>query len=244
MKSRPARSRWVLAAIAIGSVVVGTAYGGGAARSTGQVTKARLALMVLPRSALGPLAVRLRVKHPAGFYTNVQSATASLDPRITGALLTKDGRLTGYALGYSLGRSRFEDALFRGSGPLNIVTEVDLYRHKTDPAKLIAKGLSDLRALVGKRVRGGAILRRSASFRLPRIGDGAVGIRVEVSIKRFHVYYTEVVFRRGRLLAHAIEARADARNVDTALTALSRALESRIQGVLTGEIRGDSAGGS
>jgi len=101
-----------------------------------------------------------------------------------------------------------------------------------------------LRALVGKRVRDGAILERGAAFRLPRIGDAADGIRFEISIKGLHIYYTEVAFQYGRLLAEVSEARADPRNVDTALIAVSRALEGRITRVLTGKIRGTDALGS
>jgi hypothetical protein len=236
--------RWLLAAVAVCSVLVGTGFGSGVNPSTAHVGKAQLALMVLPKSALGQLAARLRVKHPAGFYTNAQSAAASLDPRVTSVWLTKYGRVTGYVLGHSLGRSQFEDALFRGRGPLNVVTEVDLYRNKTGPATAMAKGLSDLRALVGKRLKGGALLKRAATFHPPRIGDATNAIKFEVEIQSLHVYYTEVAFRYGRLLASASEARADPHNVDTALIAYGQALESRIKGVLTGKIRNSSALGS
>jgi hypothetical protein len=236
--------KWLLTTVAVCSVVVGTGCGGGGTPSTEHVTKAHLALMVLPRSALGPAWTRFRDKHPVGFYTNAQSAAGSLDPRITGASLSKDGRLTGYALGYSLRRSRFERALFQGSGALNILTDAELYRDKVGPATTMARGLRDLRALVGKPVRGGAILVRGATFRVPRIGDGAEGIRLEIRIKGFHVHYTEVAFRYGRLLAETIEARADPQNVDTALIAVSRALEGRIERVLTGKIGGSNALGS
>src|SRR5262245_38552058 len=236
--------RWLLAAVAVSWVVVGAGCGGVGNPSTEHVTKAQLALMVLPRSVLGPVGTRFRVKHPAGFYTNAQAAVASADPRETGTSLTEDGRLTGYVLGYSLPRSQFEGTLIQGSGALNILTEVELYRNKAGPASVMAKGISDLRALVGKRIRGGAILERGAIFRVPRVGDAADGIRSEIGIKGLHVYYTEVSFRDGRLLADATEARADPQDVEPALIALSRTLESRIERVLTGKIRGSSVPGS
>lgn len=236
--------RWFLATVAVCLVVVGTAFGGGGPPSTRHVTKAQLARMVLPRSALGAAWTRFPDKHPAGFYTNARYAAGSIDPRMTAASLAKDGRLTGYVLGFSLRRSKFEDALSHGSGALNIVTGVGLYSDKAGPAAGMARGMRDLRALVGKRVRDGAILERGAAFRLPRIGDAADGIRFEISIKGLHIYYTEVAFQYGRLLAEVSEARADPQNVDTALIAVSRALEGRITRVLTGKIRGTDALGS
>ena len=197
--------------------------------------------MVLRRAALA-LPAGMSVKHPAEFLTNGQAAAGSLDPRVTRASLTRAGRLSGYALGYSIPRSKFEHDLIFGSGQLNVLTEVDLYRSVAGPAAVMHKGIQDLRALVGKPVRGGARLVQSAVFRVRSIGDAAVGARIKIGIKGFQVYYTEVAFRYGRLLADVVEARADATNVDPAVISLARLLDERIKGVASGNVQ--ASGGS
>src|SRR5262249_22310799 len=228
-----------LAALAFCPVLVGAGCGGDANPSTKQVTRAQLAPMVLPKSAL-VLPARVEVEHPVGFYSNARAAAHRIDPRITSASLTRAGRLTGYALGYTLSRWDFEDALLGGSGQLNIVTEVALYRDQTGPATQMAQGISDLRALVGKPLKGGVTLDRGATFRPPRIGDAATGLRFEVGYEGWHIYYTEVGFRYGRLLASVVEGRADPRNVDAAVISRAHALEERIKAVLGGKIGGNT----
>jgi len=237
MQRRSVRKTRFLAAFVLCPVVVGAGCGGGANPSTKQVTRAQLALMVLPKSAL-VLPARVRLEHPVGFYSNAQSAASGINPRVTSASLSRDGRLTGYALGYSLSKSQSQDALLRGSGQINILTEVDLYRDTTGPATKMAQGISDLRALVGKPIKDGATLDRGAAFRVRGIGDAAAGLRFEVGYEGVHIYYTEVGFRYGRLLASVVDGRADPTNVDAAVISRAQALEERINGVLSGKIRG------
>jgi hypothetical protein len=54
---------------------------------------------------------------------------------------------------------------------------------------------------MGKRLKGGATLEGGGRFRLHRIGNAAVGLRLKVGIGGVHIYYTDIDFRYGRLLA-------------------------------------------
>jgi hypothetical protein len=170
--------------------------------------------MVLPKSALGAEAARLRVNPLSGFQTNAKAASTGLDPRITAASLTQDGRLSGYGRAYVVSLSRGENELAGGAGLVQVGTDVDLYRDNAGAAAHLTRSLDDLRALVGKPIKGGATLVRSATFRVGKIADDAGGLRFEVRITGFSIYYTSAWLRRGRLLAGVFEARADPKNVD------------------------------
>ena len=197
------------------------------------VTRGQLALMVLPRSSLGGLPVKGWVERRAGFETNAESAATSLDPRLTRASLTTEGRLTGYALGYSVRRAKLEDALQRGSGPIGVATEVSLYRDTAGTAAEMTRAIRDSRTLIGKTIKGGAKLDHAATFPVAQVGDAAVGFKLRVGIDGVHVCFTQVNFRSGRLLARVVETRVDAKNVDPTVTALARELDGRINGILT-----------
>jgi hypothetical protein len=192
--------------------------------------------MALPTSAFGGQAVGLTVNPLSGFLSNAKAANTGIDPRETAASLTKAGRLSGYARAYRGNVSEFESALARGAGLLQVGTGVDLYRDGAGAASQQAKNVDDLRALVGKPLKAGATVVRSASFRVGGIANGAGG-RLEVRIKRFPLYYTMVWLRDGRLLAGVFEARAGPTKVDATVISLAQMLERRIKGVLSGRIR-------
>jgi hypothetical protein len=192
--------------------------------------------MVLPKSALS-LPSNVRVTSPAGFFTNAQAAAHNPDPRITSASLTKDGRLSGYVLGYSLSQAQAENAFLNGAGLFRVVTEVDLYRNASGPTTRLGQGVRDLRGLVGKPLKLHTRLDRVATFPVRGIGDAAVGSRYVIEGQGVHVYFTQVGFRRGPRLASTTEERADSKNVDAAVISLARSLDHRIQGVLSGKIR-------
>jgi hypothetical protein len=202
---------------------------GKAKSSSTQVTRAQLALMVLPKSALGKDAAGLRIYRPiSGYLTNAKAAHSSLDPLVTETSLSKGGRLGGYAIQLVAPQARGEQMLRSGAGLIAITTNVDLYRSAAAAAAEMRKLAKDGRALVGKPVNApGETLERFTTFPVPQIADAA-GWKLAVLAKPFHVYFTQVEFRDGRLLALASEARADTKNVDAALIAHARALEKRI----------------
>jgi hypothetical protein len=120
---------------------------------------------------------------------------------------------------------------------VQVSTSVDLYRDSAGAAGQLTKSLDDLRALVGKPIKDGATLVRSATSHVGRIADGAAGTRFEIQIDGFPIYYTGVGLRHGRLLAGVFEARADPKNVDATVISFSQTLEDRIKSVLSGRIQ-------
>jgi len=193
--------------------------------------------MALPRSALGKDATGLRIHRPvSGFSTNAKFAAEGLDPLVTAASLSKGGRLGGYAIQFVAPEARGVRMLRSGAGLLVISTDVDLYRSAAAAAAEMRKFAKDGRALVGKRLNGGTTLERFTTFPVPEIAHSA-GWRLATVVSPFHIYFTQVEFRDGRLLALAGETRADPKNVSAAMIADARALEERIKRVLSGDIR-------
>ena len=188
--------------------------------------------MVLPKSALGAQAAALKRNPRSGVLSNAQTAAGQLDPRVTTVSLTRGGRLNGSALAFRASLSRTETALARGTGLLGIGSDVDVFRDSAAAAGQMARSLGDLRALTGKRLRGGALLVRGAEFRVPRIADASHGMALTARIEGFDLHVTQVAFRRGRLLAGAFEIRAGSGNANAAVDSLARRLDGRIERVL------------
>jgi len=228
--------RCLFATFVLGLLFVGTGCGG---VSTRHVTKAQLALMVLPRSALGSLPCAF-VEDRLGFETNAQRAAESLDPRVTRVTLARGGRLSGYSLAFTREQAGMAAGFSRRTGLRGVVTDVELFRSASAAAAQMSRSDADLRVLVGKPLKNGATLEQAASFALRRIGDAASGWRYEVGLGGEHGYFTKVAFRYGRLLAGASELRADPTNVDAAVISLATTLATRIKSVLRGKIHGAS----
>jgi hypothetical protein len=217
-------------------VLAGGGCGASSASSANPVTRNELPRMVLSKSALGPQAARLRVNPRFGFLTNAQSASADPDPAVTAASLTNGGRLFGYARAFRLSRGGAASALLRGAGLLQLSNYVDVYRDATLAEDQRVRSVEHYRALVGKTLKGGAVLESSTRFSVEHVGDAATGLELSIRIKGFRVAYTTVGFRYGRLLAAVTEARADRKNVDETVASLAEALRGRIKDVLAHEV--------
>src|SRR5207302_6940518 len=113
-------------------------------------------------------------------------AARNPDPRITVASLTKAGRLSGYALGYSLSQSQTQNAFLNGAGLFRIVTEVDLYRDAKGPTTRLMQGVRDLRALRGKPLKLGTRLVSLETFPVRGVGDAAVGLAYVIEGQGVH----------------------------------------------------------
>ena len=197
--------------------------------------------MVLPKSAFGTQAAALRINPVSGFLSNAKAANRDLDPRMTTVSLARAGRLSGYARTFRGTLSQFESAIEAGGGLLVLGSDVDLFRDDRGAEGQLRRSSNDFRALVGKRLKGGATLVRGASFSPAKIGDAATGRRFKVRIKGVSIYITQVGFRHGNLLAGVFEERADPRNLDAEMISFARALDNRITGVLSGRMRAVSA---
>jgi hypothetical protein len=78
-----------------------------------------------------------------------------------------------------------ESAVARGAGLVQIGTNVNLYRAKAAAARHMTMSVNDSRELVGKPLKEGAVLERSATFRRRRIADEAAGATFDIRIEGF-----------------------------------------------------------
>lgn len=148
---------FVLQSGAFAAATVGAA-GGTTPRSH---TRSQLAIMVLPKSALGSEANGLDVDPGSGFTDNAAAADTTLDPNDSGRQVVRSGRIAGCELTYTdLSSAPFA----RGSGLLSLASSVDLFKSARSADAFITKQLRDARRFRGKRVDFGMSLLASSAF--------------------------------------------------------------------------------
>lgn len=191
-----------------------------------QPTRAQLAVMVLPKDALGSAARGLDVDLDCGFTDNAAAADATLDPTDTAGQLTRAGRVAGYDLSYS---DLSLVPLARGSGLLAIGSSVDLFESNEAAGAFLTKQVRDAQRLRGKRLEPGVGLVASGTFPAGRIGDRSVGLRETVAMFGKRMYGTIVGFRIGALVAGVEVERTDAKDVTPLAKRLARLLAARVR---------------
>lgn len=193
-----------------------------------------LALIVLPKPALGPAAARLGKRGPSGVLSNARRAATDLDPLVTATSLARSGRVNGYALQFGLTDAQTSKALRRGAGLLQVGTIVDSFRSRAAAGAAMTKTIGDLQRLEGKPLNLGGELERVRLFRVPGFSDRAVGLVLTVDLGGVRVHITEVAFRAEHVAGAAAVTRADTRDALPLTTALARRLERRARRVLAG----------
>ena len=99
------------------------------AASASRAPGVRLALVPLPKSALGPAARTFSVAHDSGPVSN--ASAASHTPDATKATFKKMGRLGGYALEYG-------NAFTGDAGITDVRTSIELYKTPADARRALA----------------------------------------------------------------------------------------------------------
>jgi hypothetical protein len=215
-------------------VLAGCSLGGQEARKPAEqpeITKAQLAAMVLPAEALGASIEGLK-DGDSGVVGNADAADDSLDPDDTATSLKGDGRVTGHELEYvhpQLISSRVR------KGTLDVNTEVELLEDPVFATQYLHARLGDYvrfrKAVPGMR------LSAYSEFNAVAIGEEAGGRRVKVTFPGVLTgYVTDVVFRRGRIVATVEVVRADRSDARQEALRLAVELDRRIQAVLAGKI--------
>jgi len=226
--------RSATAGVAALLLVLGGCSDGRSTASPEQRPRAPLALIVLPKSALGPDAAALGKSPPSGTVSNARRAATDLDPLVTAKSLARSGRLTGYALQFGLTDPQTSKALRRGAGLLQVGTIVDSFRSRAAAGAAMTKTIADLRRLEGQPLNLGGKLERVRLIRMRGFRDRAVGLVLTVDLGGAQVHITEVAFRADHLAAAAAVTRADPATALALTTALARRLELRVRRVLAG----------
>jgi hypothetical protein len=192
------------------------------------VTKAQLAAMVVPAEELGAAIRGLQVDE-SGLVSNRDAADNSYDPDDTGETMKGDGRVTGYELSYE------HPKLIASKGALGAGSSVDLFQDPVYAAQFLHERLNDYERF--EDGVPGLKFSRYSEFEAPAIGDEGAGQHLTITIPGVVTgYETEVVFRRGRIVALVAIARADRKDVREEALKLAAELDRRIQAVLAGEI--------
>lgn len=194
----------------------------------------RLALMPLPRQALGPAAAALSLLGDSGVDSNADAARHA-GPGVTAADLARDGRLTGYTLDYAAAASSP-----LGAQPLlEVQTIAELYRNESSTRRGLAFWDAVTRGLTASKVNGVSVA--LAPFDA-RVGDGRFAFELTYTRARKPLYYVgDVVFRSGDLLGAVFVTTTDERGVRAQTVDLAQKLATRIRQVLAGKIRGPRA---
>jgi hypothetical protein len=192
-----------------------------------------LALLVVPRQELGPVARGLWVELSSGATSNARAAQDSYDPADSGASLAAAGRIAGYSLFY--GDPGLE-ALRTGHGLVEVGTSVDEFRTSKQAGAFDDKSLRDLQQARGRNL-GGTVVERISTFATPGLGTAARGVRVVERLGRRHVYSTLIDFRLGLVVGEAVVRRTDATRADSQTIAIARRLADRILQDARGTLR-------
>ncbi len=220
-----------------GLVLASCGQGGNrAVQLDAEVTRADLAIMVLPADELGRLADGLRLgRDDSGRSSNAAAARQSLDPQDSARRLRGAGRVDGYELTYS---SPGTLSGKRKRGVVSVGSSVELMQDAVDASRFLNKRVNDYERFEGT-VSEGVRLQGASTFAVPTIGEETQGIRGTVRGFGLTLHTTVVAFRRGRIVASVGVVRVDRRDMTAAATRLAITLDSRIQRVLGGQLEED-----
>jgi len=210
--------------------LAGCAFGNSA--DSEEITAGQLAVMVLPHGELGTPAAFQVDPEDSGRVSAREAAEATTDPRDNAADIRQAGWLGGYELNYSdPNRSvSFE----RGEGLVVGGSTVDLFDTETSARAHLLQEIRDLERFRGQVVDG-VRLARFETFEVD-VGDEGWGIEMTARARGVTMHATGVLFRSGRLTADAGFLRVDNADMRAEAVAAARALQSRIERVLAGDL--------
>ena len=216
-------------------VLAGCGGGGDAGDGTQDVRREDLAAMVLPQRDLGSLASGLALDQDSGRTDNRKAAEETFDRRDTGSSLARAGRVEGYRATYT----RAANSRGRSQMGVLVSTEVELFRDEEGASAYLEKQMNDLEGLRGKTVEGARFIETEA-FEGEAVGEEARGLTATFLAGETPVFLKLVAFRRDRLVGSALVLLDRERELSGELQQIARALDDRIQGVATGEIKEDA----
>ena len=216
--------------VVLALALAGCALGEG--EKSDQVTAQQLAVMVLPQQELGGSPELQLDEEDSGPLTAREVADSTTDPRDGAADLRRAGWLDGYELNYS-NPSRAV-SFQRGEGLIVGGSTVNLFDTETSARAYLVRQIQSFERYRGKEIEG-IRLETFETFDVS-VGDEAWGVEFTARAGKTTMHLTGVVFRSGRLAADAGFMRADDTTMREAAVKAARALESRIQRSLAGEL--------
>jgi hypothetical protein len=204
----------------------------GGKEASNEITDEQLAVMVLPDDELGtPDGFELDLEDSGGMNAR-EAADWTTDPEDNAADLRQDGWLSGYELTYSNPDDRVSFEL--GEGVISGDSTVQLFDTETSARAQLVQEIKDLERLRGENAEG-VRLARFETFDVD-VGDEGWGIELTARARGVTLHGTGVLFRSGRLVADTGFLHVDETGRHSEAVAAARALESRIQRSLAGEL--------
>jgi hypothetical protein len=218
------------ALVVLALALAGCALGGSEEKD--EISAEQLAVMVLPRDELGaPEGFELDLED-SGRLTARDAADWTTDPNDSAADLRQDGWLSGYELTYS--NPDRSVSFERGEGVITGDSTVQLFDTETSARAQLVQEIRDLERFRGKDLDG-VRLARFETFDVD-VGDEAWGVELTARARGVTLHGTGVFFRSGRLIADTGFLHVDEAGRHSEAVAAARALESRIQRSLAGEL--------
>jgi len=193
--------------------------------TAGAVDPSRLSSMPLTRAALGKDGVALFLAVDSGVDTNTEAAR-NAGHGITGADLTRDGRISGYTLHYYL-----PDAA-KPQNLLGVQTIAELYRNGPSAVKGVSFWRQVTESLNG--IRSGGVTVALAPFHA-RVGD--TSFAYELTYQRAGApigYLGDIVFRTGNLLGAVFVTTRDEPGLQARTLKLANRLLAKMRRVSRG----------
>ena len=190
----------------------------------------RLALMPLPRLALGRDAAALSLVGDSGVDSNADAARHA-GGGVTAADLSRYGRITGYTLDYDHPPA---SALRAGNTLLEVQTIAELYRD----GAAAARGLTFWRGVTGAEAAGSTngVSVGLVAFKA-RVGDGRFAFELTSTLPgSARLYVGDIVFRLGDLLGAVFVTATQDSGLRARTARLADAFAARIERVILGKI--------
>jgi hypothetical protein len=196
-----------------------------------EITPEQLAVMVLPREALGAEYATFAADDDSGPGTAKDMAEGTFDPDDTAAAVKQSGWTRGYDLSYSTQKRLAAEGR---PGAVSAGTSADLFATETDARSFILAEIRQFRRFEGKNRKGVKILRADEFDVI--VGDESWGVELEFRGSGAALTMTGVIFRHGRLVATAFYLRGDGADVRPQAASSALKLENRIERVLAGDL--------
>jgi hypothetical protein len=209
--------------------LVGCGLGGD--EQADEITAEQLAIMVLPQEEFDGGAGLVLDTEDAGPVSAREAADSTVDLEDDASDLRRAGWADGYELNYSVANRGA--VLARGQGLFGVGSSVDLFDTETSARAQLLKEIQGYERYRGKK-REGVRLVRFETFEVD-IGDEGWG--VEFTMRgQATLHGTGVFFRSGRVVASVGYSRGDRATMRDEAIKAGRALESRIERALAGEL--------
>ena len=196
------------------------------AQAAAPISDAQLALMPLPKSALGKTGAGLPLALDSGPVSNAEAARNS-NGQVSAKVIAALGRLTGYSLDYG-------NELSGAPGVTRVATEVDVYKDTASAIRGLAFWKADELNVKGLEALGMTIALKPLT--LPSLGDDRFAFGGTITIFGLKpIYGVDAYFRSGRLLVEASVV-ADEPTANALVVSVLRQTKARVEAVLAGTL--------